>query len=93
MSRKSNTFKLKFNEAGFEELRKQHALTDDLTDRANRVADAASNGGEVEGYMVTPLVLEDPRGAVSVMATGEAHNHNRKYHALLRNLDAGRGDA
>jgi len=42
------------------------------------------------GYMVTDLVLEKPRAAVSVMATGHASNHNRKYHSLLRALSQAR---
>ena len=80
--------KLKFNQKAFEELRKSPGVVADLKRRAENIAEAA--GGEAKGYKVTELVLEDPRGAVSVMATGHAHFHNRKHHALLKALDAGR---
>lgn len=80
--------KLKFNQKAFEELRKSPGVVADLKRRAENIAEAA--GGEAMGYKVTELVLEDPRGAVSVMATGHAHFHNRKHHALLKALDAGR---
>lgn len=80
--------KLKFNQKAFEELRKSPGVVADLKRRAENIAEAA--GGEAMGYKVTELVLEDPRGAVSVMATGHAHYHNRKHHALLKALDAGR---
>ena len=42
------------------------------------------------GYKVTMLALEDPRGAVSVMATGHAARHNRKHNTLIRKMDAAR---
>lgn len=80
--------KVKFNAKAFEDLRKSPKVVADLKRRAENVAEAA--GGESMGYKVTELVLEDPRGAVSVMATGHAHFHNRKHHALLRALDSGR---
>lgn len=80
--------KLKLNAQAFEDIRKTPAVRADLLRRAKRIAEAA--GGEEMGYKVTELVLEDPRGAVSVMATGQAHFDNRKHHSLLRSLDAGR---
>lgn len=76
----------KFNEEAFRKLRQDPKVRADLLERARKLAAAA--GGEAMGYKVTELVLEDPRGAVSVMATGHAHFHNRKHHALLRNLNA-----
>lgn len=79
---------LKFNRGVFEKIRNLPEVRADLERRAERIAAAA--GGEAMGYKVTELVLEDPRGAVSVMATGHAHFHNRRHHALLRALDAGR---
>lgn len=79
----------KLNPKAFREISKAPAVRADLLDRAKRIAAAA--GGEDMGYMVTELVLEDPRGAVSVMATGHAHFDNRKHHSLIRSLDAGRG--
>lgn len=82
---------VKFNQKGFEALRKQPKVRADLKRRAEAIAKQASENGRVEGYMVTELVLEDPRAAVSVMATGHARAHNQKHHALLRSLDAGRG--
>lgn len=81
--------KVKFNRAGFEKLRQDPALHTDLKKRAQRIADAASHGGEVEGYEVTDLVLEDPRAAVSVMATGHAARSNRVHNSLIRSLEAG----
>lgn len=79
----------KLNADAFEAIRKTPEVRADLLRRGKRIAEAA--GGEAMGYKVTELVLEDPRGAVSVMATGKAHNHNRKHHSLIRSLDAGRG--
>lgn len=87
---KVNQFRLKFNKKGFEDLRQDPRAKRDLVKRAEQIKDAASNGGAVEGYVVTDLVLEDPRGAVSVMATGHAARHTRKHNALIRNLDAGK---
>lgn len=86
-----NRFTLKFNRQGFEDLRQDPLVKKDLLDRAERIKEAASRGGEVEGYIVTDLVLEDPRGAVSVMATGHAKYSNRRHNSLIRNLDAGKG--
>lgn len=91
MGNKKNQFKVKYRWQGFQEMRKRNAIMEDLEGRAKRVAAAAGDNGEVEGYEVTPLVLESRRSAVSVMATGHAARHNRKHHALLRSLDAGRG--
>lgn len=88
---KANQFRVKFNKEAFEALRQDPRLKQDLVERAEKIKDAASNGGSVEGYVVTDLVLEDPRGAVSVMATGHAARHSRKHNALIRNLDAGKG--
>lgn len=83
----SKQFKL--NRKGLQELRKQPGVRADLMRRAKAVAAAA--GGEDKGYKVTDLVLEDPRAAVSVMATGHAHRENRKRNTLVKGLDAGRG--
>lgn len=87
-----NKFRVVFNRAAFQQLRQEAAVRAELMRRAERLAAAASEGGRVDGYVVTDLVLEEPRGAVSVMATGHAHAHNRKNHALLRAIDAARGD-
>lgn len=80
--------KIKWNTEGFRELRQDPNVKQDLLDRAQRIA--ASAGGESMGYMVTDLTLEEPRGAVSVMATGQAAAHNRKHNSLIRALDDGR---
>lgn len=80
--------KLVFNEKALKALRKHPAVIRDLEKRARRIAAAA--GGEDMGYKVTVLELEDPRGAVSVMATGRAAAHSRKHNSLIRAVDAGR---
>lgn len=82
--------KFKLNKTGLQQLRKLPAVRANLKRRADAIAKEASKGGKVAGYKVTELALEDPRGAVSIMATGHAHFHNRKYNALIRALDAGR---
>lgn len=81
--------KVKFNRKGFEQLRHQPKVKADLMRRAKALAEKA--GGQGMGYKVTDLVLEDPRGAVSVMATGHAAYHNRKHNSLIKALDAARG--
>lgn len=80
--------KIKWNIEGFRQLRTTPAVRNDLLQRARSISDAA--GGEAMGYKVTPLLLEDPRGAASVMATGKAAYDNRKYNSLMRSIDAGR---
>lgn len=80
--------KLVIDQAAIKAIRKAPAVVADLERRAKKIAAAA--GGEEIGYRVTHLALEDPRGAVSVMATGHAARHNRKHNSLVRNLDAGR---
>ena len=80
--------KLVIDQAAIKAIRKAPAVVADLERRAKKIAAAA--GCEEIGYRVTHLALEDPRGAVSVMATGHAARHNRKHNSLVRNLDAGR---
>lgn len=80
--------KFKLNQKAFQEIRKHPAVQADLLRRAKNIAAAA--GGESKGYLVTELVLENNRSAVSVMATGHARNENRKRHTLIRAIDAGR---
>lgn len=82
---------LKMNQAVLRRIRTSPPVMRELEARAQRIADAASRMGKgAKGYKVTPLVLEEPRGAVSVMATGHAARHNRKYNALLKAVDSGR---
>lgn len=78
--------KFKLSNEAYRQIRQSPKVRADLLRRAQKLAAAA--GGEAMGYKVTELVLEDPRAAVSVMATGHAHFHNRKHFALLRNLNA-----
>ena len=80
--------KLKWKRGAFKKLRNEPKMTAFLLQKARQIA--ADAGGEDMGYMVTDLVLEDPRAAVSVMATGHATYHNRKYHSLLRALSQAR---
>ena len=80
--------RVKFNRQGFKDLRNSPEVKAELLARAQQIAEAA--GGEDAGYKVTDLVLEKPRGAVSVMATGKAHYENRRRNTLLKALDAGR---
>ena len=82
--------KIKWNAEGFEKLRKAPQHRKLAHELAVEIARTASENGRVDGYVVTDLLLEDPRGAVSVMATGHAGNHNRKTHALLKGLDGAR---
>lgn len=88
---KHNQFEIKFNADAFRQLLSLPEVRADLMARAERVQREASENGTVEGYIVTDLVLEETRAAVSIMATGHAHNHNRKHHALLKALDAAKG--
>lgn len=84
-----NNFRLR--PGALREIRQLPAVREDLVRRAELIADRASEGGRVDGYKVTDLVLEDPRGAASVMAAGwHARAHNRKRNALVRALEAGR---
>lgn len=81
--------RVKWNKEAFRQIRNSPGVKRDLMDRAKRIQTSA--GGESIGYKVTDLVLEKPRGAVSVMATGAAVRDNRKHNSLIRSLDAGRG--
>ena len=81
--------KIKFSKEALRQLRESPAVRADLEERAKRIADACSQGGRVTGYKVTDLVLEKPRGAVSVMATGHAARDNRKRQTLLKNIRKG----
>ena len=80
--------KIKFNKEALRQLRESPAVRANLEARAQKI-DASSQGGRVKGYIVTDLVLEKPRGAVSVMATGHAAYDNRKRQTLLKNIRKG----
>ena len=75
---------LKWNKGAMEKLRHDPRITEFLLKKAAEVQQTA--GGEKMGYVITDLVLEEPRSAVSVQARGHAHFHNRKHHSLLRAL-------
>ena len=82
------TAKLKCTRGALKQMRHDPRIAQFLLKKADQIA--ADAGGKDIGYMVTNLVLEEPRTAVSVMATGHASNHNRKYHSLLRALSQAR---
>ena len=71
------------------QLRESPRVRADLVRRAEKIKAGASRNGQVRGYIVTDLVLEKPRGAVSVMATGHAAYDNRKRNSLLKNIRRG----
>lgn len=86
--------KFKMNREALKKLRKSPKVRADLYRRAKNIAEAAESIGapsdKPKGYKVTQLWLEDPRGAVSVLATGHAAASNRKHNSLVRSLGAGR---
>ena len=86
-----NKFKLEFKPKGLGELVNLPEVRSFLTEGAKCIQREASENGAGEGYVATDLVLEETRAAVSIMATGHAHNHNRKNHSLLKALDAAKG--
>ena len=75
---------VKWNVRGFEDLRHEKKVKEMLEAKAEQIQ--AKAGGKAKGYVVTDLTAEDPRGAVSVMATGHALFSNRKHLSLLRAL-------
>ena len=77
---------LKWNRTALTQLRHTPEARRLVRSLADDVQEAASEGGRVQGYKVTDLVLEDPRSATSVLATGHARMHNRKTHALIKAL-------
>ena len=81
---------LKISNKAMRAIRQLPEVRAELERRAELVAEQASENGRVSGYVVTDLVLEVPRGASSVMATGHARNHNRKTLALVKALEAAR---
>jgi hypothetical protein len=76
---------LKFKKGALERIRNDPRARAFALRKARELA--AEAGGEEMGYMVTDRVLQDPRAAASVMATGHARFHNRKHHSLIRSLD------
>lgn len=86
MARGYSKTKLNLNKEAFKEIRNLPEVRKHLEERAQKIADIASRNGEVEGYVVTDLVLEDPRGASSILAWGHAYNSNRKHNSLVKAL-------
>ena len=80
--------KLKWKRGALKKIRHDPRIAQFLLKKADQIA--ADAGGQEMGYMVTHLKLQQSRAAVSVMATGYASNHNRKYHSLLRALSQAR---
>lgn len=74
-------------------LRNDSRVVDMVNGLANEIAEnAGGSSHEDMGYIVTDLVLHEARASASVIATGHAHFHNQKHHALLRALfEARRG--
>lgn len=81
MARRNN---LKISNEALRQLRQLPAVHKELVRRADKIAKLASENGRVHGYKVTDLVLEDPRGAASVLAYGAAYRHNRKNNAIVK---------
>lgn len=75
---------LKLSNEALRQLRQLPAVRQELVRRAEKIAEIASENGRVQGYKVTDLVLEQPRGAASVLAYGEAYRHNRKHNAIVK---------
>lgn len=83
MPKKNN---LRIRKGSMKDLRNTRESQDLLAELGSEVKQVASERGRVDGYVVTDLVLESPRNATSVMATGHAARHNRKTHALIKAL-------
>lgn len=78
--------RLKFNMGAFDELKNSPEARAALMDIATDMARDLNQGQEQDWYIVTDLVLEDPRAAVSVLATGKGAVRNYKNHTLLKEL-------
>ena len=79
---------LKFNRAGFEALREDRKVQDDLVARAERIRDAS--GTEDMGYLVRDNLAREGRSGASVIAVKHAANSNRINQTLIKNLHRGR---
>lgn len=80
--------KLKFHYKGFDQFRKQPALTDDLDARGHRIA--ARAGGEPD-FMVESEPNASRARTVVFTATVDAMRAEATERALTNSLDAGRG--
>lgn len=78
---------LKLNQEALRKIRQLPEVHKYLKEKADKMADIASDNGRVKGYKATDLVLEEPRAASSVLAFGHAYRHNRKYNSLVKALN------
>ena len=88
---------LQLSRAAIEKILTSPAVFDDMKRRADRIAAAANRSApterpdEMKPYLATKLVLEDPRGAASVITrTTRGKRDNLRHGTLLKNLDEGR---
>ena len=88
MAKNGKIKKLRFHYQGFNALRKDPALTADLTARGERIAAAA--GGEPEIVVITGASKTRSRVVVAT-GTPAAMNDEATNRTLTRALDAGRG--
>lgn len=91
------TTKLEFNQAGIRKILTDPNMYADMKRRADAIAQGANDGvkkdseDEVDPYLATELVLEDPRAAASVLTrTRRGKRDNLRHGTLLKNLDKGR---
>lgn len=91
------TTQLKFNQKAIKEILTDPRMFADMKRRADAIAEGANASvpkeypGEVDAYLSTELVLEDPRAAASVITrTRRGKRDNLRHGTLLKNLDKGR---
>jgi hypothetical protein len=80
------SLRIAFNHEAFRQLRSEPELVHDLTERAQRIAEAAGEGVEV-------LPVQEPRERAHVVVgtvTNEASYRAASENTLIRALDAGR---
>lgn len=77
----------KLNQDALRKIRQLPEVHKYLKKKADKMVDIASENGRVKGYKATDLVLEDPRGASSVLAYGYAYRHNRKHNTIVKALN------
>lgn len=89
--------KLTVNPAAIRQILTSPAVFDDMKRRADAIAAGANSGiqkersDEPDPYLATELVLEEPRGAASVITrTNRGKRDNLRRGTLLKNLDRGR---
>lgn len=78
--------RIRWNAAGFREVRRLATLEKDLLDRAQRGAAAAG-----DGYIAVSEIGPDRARAAVVAASTHARRDNAEDHTLLRVIDVMRG--